>query len=117
SDFVKFDPQPNLESVFATARVYYNHNHSNRAWPIEEASDRTLELLTGSRERYLLYTFLRDSGDAQRLAQRYRFVASATGLEVEFAETGIKLAGARPWDKVLVSFAPAPAASGAFESK
>lgn len=116
-DFAQFLPQPKFDTVFATARVYFNENHARGEWPIEQASDTEVQWLDESRDRLDVYTFLRSAADASTLAERYQLISGAVSMEVEFAERGSKLAQALAGDKVLVTFDPAPSAAGAYEQK
>ena len=93
---------------------HYNYNHSTQQWAIEQASDTRLQHLLATTDRLDLYTFLRDSGDAQRLAQRQLFMAGGIGLQVEFEERGVRLATARPRTRVIVNYTPGPDSTGGF---
>ena len=113
-EFAVFKPQPKLESGFSIVNCHYNYNHSTQQWAIEQASDTRLQHLLATTDRLDLYTFLRDSGDAQRLAQRQLFMAGGIGLQVEFEERGVRLATARPRTRVIVNYTPGPDSTGGF---
>lgn len=116
-DFADFKPNPKLETVFATTRVYYDRNHATGEWAAEEVTDTRVRHLYETTDQAELYTFLRDASAAATLAQRYQFMAGGVSLEIEFKERGTRLAQARAGDKILVDYAPAPDASGAFTAK
>ncbi len=116
SEFVSFTPQAALKSIFSKAQVYYNFNHSTGAWSVEEASDSAQEYLNDSSDVLRVYTFLRDSGDAQILAQRWLVVAGGQMLEVEFEELAVRLAAHQARDRILIDYDPAPVAAGALSA-
>lgn len=111
SEFVSFAPQPTLKSIFSKVQIFYNYNHSTGAWSVEEASDTTQEYLHDSTDVLQVYTFLRESGDAQILAQRWLAVAGGQVLELEFEELAVRLAAHQVRDRILVDYDPAPVAA------
>ena len=116
-DFAKFLPEPKLESVFSTTNVYYDKDHSTGNWPVAQATDARVQYLSETQDFVDIYTFLRSSSDALTLAQRFQFIAGGVSLEVEFEERGAKLAAHRAGQKVLVTYGPAPDATGVFTEK
>jgi hypothetical protein len=116
-DFKVFRPMPRLETIYTAVNVYFNQNHSTDEWPVETATNPRVQYLTDSRERLPRYTFLRSAADAQVLAQRLRFIAGAVATEVEFEESGAKLAAKTCQDRVLITFDPAPSATGTYASR
>lgn len=111
-DLAEFLPQPKLEVVFTTTRVNYAQVASG-AWSVADFTDDRLRMLTDSRDRFELYTYLRNAGDAEVLARRYQAVTGAATLEVDFAERGVLMAKASAGDRILVTFSPAPVSGGA----
>jgi hypothetical protein len=116
-DFTEFRPEPKLETIYSTARVYYDQNHSTGAWSSESTTDARTKFLSKSADIMERRTFLRSGADAQSLAQRALFMAGAQGLEIEVRLTTPKLAQLIEGDKVLVTRTPAPAVSGSFSAK
>jgi hypothetical protein len=116
-DFKLFKPQPRLETIYSAVAVAFNQNYARQEWPVEQATSPRVQYLTESRERLNRYTFLRAASDAQVLAQRVLFVAGAVATEVEFEESGAKLASKTCQDRVLITFDPAPSATGAYVSR
>lgn len=112
SEFTSFQPEPPLASIFSKVQVYYNHNHATGAWSVEEASDTKVEFQHDTTEALQIYSFMRNSSDAQRLAQRILFIAGGQSLTIEFAEVGVRLAAHRARDRVLIDYDPAPVAAG-----
>lgn len=117
-DFKRFEPQPKLESIFALTRVYYAYNPARSEWSNKDAADPRTQYLhritTAPIERY---TFLRNASDAQILAERIQLISGSPSLEIEFEERGALLALELAGNKVLVSYDPAPSASGSFISR
>lgn len=113
SEFVSFSPQPTLKSIFSKVQVHYNYNHSTGAWSVEEASDSAQEYQHDSSDVLQVFTYLRNAGDAQILAQRWLVVAGGQILEAEFEELGVRLAAHQARDRVLIDYDPAPVAAGA----
>jgi hypothetical protein len=116
-DLARFQPQPKLETVFATTRVQFDFNHARNEWDIEEDTDATVQYLAETTDRLDIFTFLKQPADALNLAHRYQFISGAVALEIEFEERGITLARALAGDRLLVTYAPAPDISGAFTDK
>lgn len=122
-DLAKFDPEPSNETAFATTQVYYGQNSATGSWAISEFTDqRTKYLLAADsaatdEDAAQLYTFLRDAVDADALAARYQALAGGNRLRVVFAERSAKLYRALVGDRVTITFAPAPDASGALEDE
>ena len=112
SQFSVFQPEPKLESVFATVQVYYNQNHATGAWSVEEVTNAAAEYEHDTTRTLSVYTFLRDSSDAQTLAGRLQAMYGGLSLDVEFEEVGVTLAAKRVRDRVMVDYDPAPVAAG-----
>lgn len=113
-DLAVFDPQPKLEAIYSAVRVHYGYHHARGEWQSDEDSDARTQHLTGSRDRLDLWTFLRSAGSAEVLAARALYVLTHAPLQVAFAERGTRLALSNAGDRMLVSYAPAPVAAGAF---
>lgn len=113
-DFSLFRAEPKHEAIYSTVHVHFNRNHARNEWPVETSTDPRTTYLAEVTDTLDIYTFLRDASDAQRLAQRYLLVCGGLTTEVEFRERGMRLVEHLAGAKVLVSFAPAPAASGAW---
>lgn len=113
-EFAVFSPEPKLETLYSKVNVHYGVVPARDEWSVESASDaKTKYLLDLDSDKPLdVHTYLRNSTDAQRLAQRYRFMSGAVTTEVEFQERGARLAQQLAGDKVLVTFDPAPSADG-----
>lgn len=116
-DLARFDPKPKLKTVYSAVRVYYGYDHAKEQWSIAEVSDPTIQYKTGTRDRLEIYTYLRSQSNALTIAQRYMLLAGAVTVEAEFEERGALCAQLNAGDKVYVTYAPAPAASGAYVSK
>lgn len=116
-DFARFQPAPKLETVYVSTRVHYGYHHGAQEWAVSETSDARAQYLAETTDRKDVYTYLRNSGDAQVLASRYQFVLSHAQLEAAFAERGTLLAEANPGDRVQVTFSPAAVAAGAFADR
>ncbi len=114
SDFVRFRPQPRLETVVDTVRVAYNRDLASGAWALEEEASPKVAYVNDTDYALEIFTFLRNSADAQTLAQRYELIAGAVPVEVDFELRVPLLLQHRVGDKVLVTFDRAPAAAGEY---
>lgn len=116
ADFARFTAKPKLATIFSATRVFYGQKTSDGTWSNQLATDLKTQYRTGTTDTYEFYTFLTTASDALILAQRYQLISGAVSLEVEFEERGSILATANAGDRVLVTFSPAPTATGAFAS-
>jgi hypothetical protein len=109
-----FEPRPDAATQYPTTRVAYGNDFTRDGRENVESTDAAVKHLDESREVRTLRTFLRFKADADTLRQRCAFLTSVPTTRAAFRERGAKLALAMPGDKVLVTFSPAPAASGAY---
>lgn len=116
-DFIEFHPLPRTDAIYSSARVYYGRNHGTGEWSSEVETNNRTKYLSQSRSELPRYTFLRDSSAASIYAKRVLFMMSAQPQDVAFRLRTHKLAESIEGDKVLVTRAPALAASGAWVGK
>lgn len=116
-DLALFRPEPKLETVFVAARAHYGYHHGAQEWGIEEATSARQQYLAETSDRRDVYTYLRNAGDAEVLADRYLFILMHAQLAIAFDERGTLLAEADAGDRVLVTYSPAPVAAGAFSDR
>jgi len=116
ADFISFLPEPKIESVSSTARVYYNQNQSDGSWATAAAEDVATRYLAETFDEAEFYTFLRDASAAADLANRALLLVSAASVEVEFELRGAALADVLAGDFVTVTYAPAPVAGQGFSA-
>jgi hypothetical protein len=116
-DLVKFEPLPKLEAIYTTVGVQYGRNTARDEWQVTEVADLRTQYLTDSRDRLDIYTFLKNTAEATVLAQRLQVICGGQTIEAEFEERGALLALAKPSDKVLISFSPAPSAAGLYDNE
>lgn len=117
SDFASFLAKPKLKTVFPTVHVFYNYDHARGSWSVKEKDDPRTRYRTGSREIAFLYTFLRDGSAAQRLAERYQLLAGGVTVEAAFVERGAKLVLKEGGGKTFITYDPAPAVAGAYDTQ
>ena len=110
--FTLFRPEPTLESVFGAVTVYYAQNHFDGSWQTETATNTEVQFRQDTEHTLHVYSFLRESGPAQTLAQRLLQMTGGLALSVAFEETGVTMAAKRVRDRVLVDYDPAPVAAG-----
>ncbi len=115
-DFVKFEAQPRYGSVYSATRVFYAQDFAAGSFQSTTFSDAKTRYEADTTDTYQVYTFLRFQTDALTLAQRYQLISGALSLEVEFEERGAILSKANAGDKVLVTYNPAPTATGQMSS-
>lgn len=116
-DLAAFSPSPRLERLATATRVWFGRDGRFDTWDSVEAVDAVQQFLTGVSDALELWTFLRGAGDADVLAQRYQFVTRYSTIDVDFVERGTLLALAGVGDRVLVTYSPAPDASGAYTDR
>lgn len=116
-DLARFNPKPQLKTVYSAVRVYYGYDHAREEWSLVEVTDPRVQYTTGSRDRLDVFTFLVEENNARTIAQRYMVLAGAVTVEAEFEERGALLAQMNAGDKVYVTYSPAPTVTGAYESK
>lgn len=116
-DMAEFKPEPTIDLVVSTIYVNYRQNLSTDAWATEFATDLETQYKSETTDHIDVWTYLRDSSAAIVLAQRYMLIAGAISTEVAFTERAAITARSKPGDKVLVTYDPAPDASGAWSSK
>lgn len=114
SDMAAWTVDDKIESVFSTVRVRYATNPSTGDASSVTASDSAIQYAYETTDEVSIDTALLDASAATTLAQRYRLLAGTPTVNVSLTERGLSLFGAQPFDKVLVSRARAPHASGAY---
>jgi hypothetical protein len=117
-DLASFVATAGSRELVAGARVHYGHNYATGEWTkTAEFVNPRAEPTVGSADLWDIYTYL-DADDrfhAQILAERYAFLLTEPGIEIEFSERGSLLAMQQASDAVLVTRAPAPTRGDAYE--
>lgn len=120
-DIVEFNPSQQLESgkIFSHIDVLYDSDPSTGETQLVQAfEDRTRYLyLDGTAETRTLETALTEETDALDLAQRVRLISRLPTLRVTIPETGLSMMDANLVDRVQVTVARGPDASGAWTKK
>lgn len=116
-DLAAFAPAPRLEKLTTATRVWYARDGRFDTWSKADAVDQVQQLLTGVTTVMELWTFLRSVGDADVLAARYQYAERWSTIDVDFVERGTLLALTDVGQRVLVTYDPAPDASGAWSSR
>jgi len=116
-DVAAFEPSPRLERFYTGTRVHYARDPRYDTWSQAAKAMTATQLLTGVTDELQVYTFLRAAGDAEVMADRYRFVQQFAETEVDFLERGATLALVDAGSRVLVTYAPAPHATGAYTDR
>lgn len=116
-DLSAFSPSPRLERLTTATRIWFGRDGRFNTWLLEEKTDDVQRMLTGVDDALEVWTFLRGSGDAGVLASRYQFVTRYSTIDVDFVERGTILALAGVGDRVLVTYSPAPDASGGYTNR
>lgn len=116
-DLAAFTPSPRLEKLTTATRVWFNRDGRFDTWSKVDEVDEVQQLLTGVTDFFELYTFLRTSGDAEVLAARYQNVTRYSTIDVDFVERGTLLALQNVGARVLVTYDPAPASTGAYADR
>lgn len=120
-DVVEFNPTQQLESgkIFSHIDVLYDIDPSSGETQLKQAfEDRTRYLyLNGNAETRTLETALTEDADAVDLAQRVRFISRLPTLRVTIPETGMSMMNANIADRVLITVARGPDASGQWVQK
>ncbi len=120
-DIMEFQPAQELESgkIFSTVRVLYDEDPITDETRFEEVSDPRTKYfyLDEIDEVRILETALRTANHAANLAQRCRFISRLPTLRVTIPETGVILMNANLTDRVQVTVARGPDASGAWSGK
>ena len=120
-DVVEFNPTTQLESgkIFSHIDVLYDADPSTDENQLKQAfEDRTRYLhLDGITETRTLETALTEDADAVDLAQRVRFISRLPTIRVTIPETGLSMMDANLVDRVQVTVARGPDASGQWVQK
>jgi hypothetical protein len=116
-DVAAFSPAPRLERLTTQSRVWYARDGRFDTWSKADVVDQSQQYLTGVTTILELWTFLRSTGDADVLAARYQYAERWSTIEVDFVERGTLLALTDVGQRVLVTYDPAPDASGAYTDR
>jgi len=107
-------PSPRVERFTTGTRVWYGLDGRFGTWSVSDRPSESLEALTGVGEHAEVWTYLRGAGDADVLARRHQRAALLSTVDIDFAESGSLLAVADIGSLVVVTYDPAPSASGAY---
>lgn len=113
-DLAAFAQTARPSRVYPVVRVNFAQDGRSGAWQIAEYINQAYADLLGVDDARALYTFLRNPGDAEVMAKRYERVARLGDRAYDFVERGALLALAAVGDRVIVQYAPAANAAGAF---
>lgn len=116
-DLGAFTPSPRLEKLTTATRVWFNRDGRFDTWSKADEVDDVQQLLTGVTDLFELWTFLRCQGAADVLAARYQNVTRYSTVDVDFVERGTLLALQDLGARVLVTYDPAPAGTGAYSDR
>lgn len=113
-DFVSWEPSGDIESVFWKVRVRYAYSFATRDWVEASSESAKVKYENDVAEEVSIKTALTSSAAATTIAQRYRLIAGTPTIDVEFEARGLALMSSQLFDKVAVTRARAPDASGAW---
>jgi hypothetical protein len=116
-DLAAFSPSPRLERFQTATRVHYAADARYGTWSQVSRATEAAQLLTGVLDELQVFTFLRNDGDAETMAGRYRLVQQHAVVDVDFLERGSILALVDVGARALVTYSPAPHTSGAYTAR
>lgn len=116
-DLAAFEPSPRLERFYTATRVHYARDARHDTWSQAAKVTTAAQLLTGVTDELQVFTFLRAAGDAEVMADRYRFVQQYALVDVDLLERGSRLALVDAGARVLVTYSPAPHTTGAYTDR
>lgn len=103
--------------VVGEVRVFYGYRPSQDTWLVEKHTDSARRYLAQTDDTLNVYTFLRFPANALALAQRYNLLFGQALIEADVQEMGATQLLSAPMDRVLITYAPAPASGGAFTGR
>ncbi len=114
TDFAAFLPQASFQPTCYQVRVQYARNLATDTFALATFTNPKTQYLSETTDVMTIPTFLAKDFNALGLARRLLYAASTPSIDVDFVERGAKLALSSPGEKVLVTFDPAPDATGAW---
>jgi hypothetical protein len=117
-DFALFEPDVKMTTVYYETHVRYDENPANPgSFEVETVTEDSVDYLVENAQELTVDTYLRDSSDAQLLAQRINFLYRGINIEYDFVELGTRLMNHGLNQRMRVTKTRAPTTSGALTSR
>ena len=117
-DFSRFKSDVKITTVYYKTQVRYDENPAKLgSFQIETVTATAVDHLNKNAQELTIDTYLRNSSDAQLLAQRINFLYQGINIEYNFTERGIRLMNHELNQRVRITKTRAPTASGVLTSR
>lgn len=117
-DFSLFEADVKITTVYYKTQIRYDENPAKPgSYQVETAVENAVDYLNKNAQELTIDTWLRNSSDAELLAQRVNFLYRGINTEFDFTERGVRMMDHELNQRVRVTKTRAPTTSGFLTSR
>lgn len=117
-DFSHFEADVKMGTVYYKTSVLYDENPAKKgSFEVETVTHDATRYLNSSENYLKIETYLKNSSDAQLIAQRINFLYRGINVEIDFAERGIRMMDHELYQRVKVTKTRASSTAGTLTSR
>lgn len=117
-DFSHFEADVKMGTVYYKTSVLYDENPAKKgSFQVETATHDATRYLNSSENYLKIETYLKNSSDAQLIAQRINFLYRGINVEIDFAERGIRMMDHELYQRVKVTKTRASSTAGSLSNR